>query len=280
MPASEFLVRPPTLAWRLPLRWRLLLIAVQAVLPALGTGVFWMAVDWTPANGDQYLAAPWNWLVLAGSVLAWLALAGRAWRESVTLAPDLLVVRDVFRTRRIALADVTGVSFGRAGMVAVRTAGAALPGGGGLGTHASGRRAGRAVTIGAAKMGGAYWSGRRTSADAVAEAIAAAAGLPPLRPRRQLIGRRQALVMIPAGMALFALAAAIGQPGTGPVGLAAFARLAAFATLGPASLVLVIPAGLAALDLTCARWRGNQAGAEITGLPGGPESPGGFSPYS
>src|SRR5450756_82168 len=89
------------------------------------------------ASADRGPGGPpgaWNWLVLAGSVLAWLALAGRAWRESVTLAPDLLVVRDVFRTRRIALADVTGVSFGRAGMVAVRTAGAALPGGGGLGT--------------------------------------------------------------------------------------------------------------------------------------------------
>jgi len=102
-------------------RWRVALVLLQALLPAAAASTFWI-----PLDGRQYLAKPACGLLLAATAAAWLGLAARAWRESVTLVPPVVIVRNVFRTRRIPLTDVTGVAFGRGGAGVLRLV-AALP---------------------------------------------------------------------------------------------------------------------------------------------------------
>jgi hypothetical protein len=46
--------------------------------------------------------------------MVWQKLARESWQESVTLTEGMLVVRNVFRTRRVPLADVSAVWFRRA----------------------------------------------------------------------------------------------------------------------------------------------------------------------
>jgi hypothetical protein len=69
----------------------------------------------------------------------------------VTLTPDTLVIRNIFTTERVPLADVTEVGFHR-GKLTVTSR---------HGTFASERN-----TVGIAILNVSRWSGRRTSADA------------------------------------------------------------------------------------------------------------------
>jgi hypothetical protein len=253
MPAREFPGGPAGRTWRLPMRWRLMLIAIQALIPGMAAATFWV-----PHTGDRYLAMPLSWLLVAVATIAWLTLAGRAWRESVTLTPDMLVVRNVFRTWRVPVAEVTGVSFRRGAVLAITVAGPAAPAGGGSPgrAYAGGRHAGRGVSVAAVKVGTAYWSGRWTDADAIANIIAVTAGLRPRQPRKEIISRRAARVMLPAGMGLFALAVALGVFSSDSHGLVARAGLVAAKGLALATMTMIlVPAGLATFDRFCGRWR-------------------------
>ncbi len=56
-------------------------------------------------------------------------------------------------------------------------------------------------------------SGLRCDADEAADLIAADAGLPPLPPRKARVGRKQALALIPTGLAFSAAGIAISSMG-------------------------------------------------------------------
>ena len=165
----------------------------------------------------------------------------------------MLIVRNVFRSLRVPLAEVTGVRFRYQAALVISLGGPAAPG--------SGRHAGRRpATVPAVKLGAAYWSGRRTDADDIADAIAVAAGLPPLRPRRELTSRRLAWIMLPLAIALFVLAAAVGQSSGVSGGLVPSAAQLLGKGLAFAAATLLFPAGLATLDRLCGLWRDREAG--------------------
>ena len=107
----------------------------------------------------------------------------------------------------------------------------------------------------------AYWSGRRTGADAIAQAIAAAAGLPPLPPRPEVITPRSARRLLGTGTALLVPAGLLGTLGSGP-GLAASATSLAGRVLLLAAASMIGPAAAATLDRGCARWRGRPRALE------------------
>jgi hypothetical protein len=204
---------------------------------------------WAPGIVDPFRPDLLSWLVLAASGLVWLKLAGRTWHESATLTTDMLVARNVFGTRRLPLVDVTMVHFRRWGPLVISAAGPAAPS---SGRHAGGRQ----VVVPAVKLGAAFWSGRRTDADDIADTIAAAAGLPPLPPREEIISRREARILLPIGAVLFVLAVVLGQAGQDSGGLVPSARQWVGKTLVALSIMLLFPAGLATLDRFLGRWRG------------------------
>jgi hypothetical protein len=57
-----------------------MLIAIQALIPAAAASLFWL-----PWTGSKDVPKPVAWLFLAVSSAAFVLLARRAWRESVTL---------------------------------------------------------------------------------------------------------------------------------------------------------------------------------------------------
>jgi hypothetical protein len=153
-------------------------------------------------------------LVLGGWVLGWGWLGWRLSTVAVWLTFDAVVVRNVGRTRRLALAEITGMSFRRGTLTVASgwpTTWVTLPDSvpdrpvparpvlGQAGQHAA---AGPRLTLRALDTGTARLTGRRCQADEAADAIAAAAGLRPLPPRRERISLRLALVMAAAGLAL------------------------------------------------------------------------------
>jgi hypothetical protein len=242
----EWQSEPAIQSWRLPLRYRITPVAVQALIPLAAASLFWV-----PVTGSWYLPAPLTWLLLAACGMVWQKLARRTWQESVMLTEGMLVVRNVFRARRVPLADISAVWFRRGALVVAAAAGAAESGGG----RRSGRHAGGLqITVGAVKLGAAYWSGRRTGSDDAAGTIAAAAGLLPLPPRKELISLRAAAIMLPAGIAVLVLAGVLGLPSLGadlipPAGEFLSAGLRAV------SFFLVAPASLAMLDQLLGIWR-------------------------
>jgi hypothetical protein len=121
------------------------------------------------------------WIALALGLAAWGWLAGRALAQSLTLTADTVVIRNIFTTERVPLADVTEVSFHRGRLKVTSQHGTFAP---------------ERVGVGAVSLGSSYWSGRRSNADTTAEAITAAAGLPPLPPRREIIGRSRARTIL------------------------------------------------------------------------------------
>jgi hypothetical protein len=169
------------------------------------------------------LSVTWT-LVLGGWALGWGWLGWRLSTVAIWLTFDSVVVRNVGRTRRLALTAITGMSF-RGGTLTVATAWPAtwvtlpapvldrsvpdrsvpdrsvpdrsVPG-------QPGRRAadGPRLTLRALDTGTARLTGRLCQADEAADAIAAAAGLPPLPPRRERVSLRLALAMAAAGLAL------------------------------------------------------------------------------
>lgn len=84
------------MARRLPVGFRVLIIAAQAVIPGIVASLFWV-----PWSGREIVPQPVTWSLLAVTGAAWLGLARRAWNQSVTLTADSVVVRNVFQTRRL-----------------------------------------------------------------------------------------------------------------------------------------------------------------------------------
>ncbi len=131
-----------------------------------------------------------GWIALELAVAAWGVLAWRALVHSVTLTRDTLVIRNFWSTRQVPLADVTDVGFRRGALkVASR----------------DGEGADQRLTVSVAGLGSAYWSGLRSDPDALAEALSSAVHLPPPPPRREIISRDWAWVMLVAAAACFAL---------------------------------------------------------------------------
>jgi hypothetical protein len=162
-------------------------MAILPALPALFLALV-LATSQVPDAG---------WIALALAVAVWALLARRVLAQCVTLTPDTLVIQNILGTQRIPLAAVTGVGF-RGGRLTVTAGYGVVPG--------------QQITIGIGNLGTARWSGLRGDSDALADAIAAAAGLAPLPPRREIVSRNWA-------WAIFLAAAACVAPGVyyGPV---------------------------------------------------------------
>jgi len=118
-----------------------------------------------------------DWVAIELWVAAWGILVWRVLVNSVTLTRDTLVIRNIFSTRQVPLADVTGVGFRRGGLKV---------------TSGHGSVADKRYTVGVGNLGSTYYSGLRSDPDALAEAIAYAAGLPPPPPRREIVSRNWA----------------------------------------------------------------------------------------
>jgi uncharacterized protein YfiM (DUF2279 family) len=231
---------PPALIWRLAARHRVVIIAIQALLPGTAVSFFWL-----PVTGDRLMPAPVAWLLLTA---AWLTLAYRAWQESATLTADALVVRNVFRTRRAPLGDLTRLRFRNQGALVVWFAGPVVSGG-------PGHRGGRRVVVAAIKLGAAYWSGRRVAGDEAADTIAAAAGLPPLPLREEIVSLRQAWFRLSVAVALLAGSAVVWDVSPDSGGLVSSARHWLSRGLAAAAAPLLFPAVQVTLDGLLGRWR-------------------------
>jgi hypothetical protein len=167
--------------WRPPVATRLALAVCLGVCTALPG--LWLALMLV---GNQ--VPDGGWIALALALAAWGVLAWRALAQSVTLTPDTLVIRNILTTEQVPLADITQVGF-RNGRLTVAAA--------------HGAAASRWFTVGAVNHGSSRWSGLRGNADAVAEAITGAAGLPPLPPRREIISRNRAWILLLAAVLCF-----------------------------------------------------------------------------
>lgn len=174
--------------WRPPVMARLAMavcLGIVTALPAL-----WLALTLVTNQ-----APDGGWLALALAVAAWGLLAWRALTQSVTLTPHTLVIRNILRTEKLALAHITEVGFRRGRLTVACGHGAA---------------AGLRFTVSAVNLGSSRWSGVRGDADAIAEAITGAAGLPLLAPRRQVISRGRAWLMFAAAALAFGLGVYFG----------------------------------------------------------------------
>ena len=67
------------------------------------------------------------WIALALGLPAWGWLAGRALAQSLTLTADTVVIRNIFTTERVPLADVTEVGFYRGKLVVTSQHGTFAP---------------------------------------------------------------------------------------------------------------------------------------------------------
>jgi hypothetical protein len=183
--------------WRPPVTTRMAM--------ALGLGVFlalaglWLALTLV-TNQVPY----GGWIALALAAAAWGLLVWRALALSVTLTPDTLVIRNFLATEQVPLADLVEAGF-RRGRLTV--------------TCAHGAAAGERLAVGAANLGSSWWSGLRSDADAVAKAITGAAGLPPLPPRRAVISRKWARIMLLVAALSFGLGFYFGPQQSGNSGL-------------------------------------------------------------
>lgn len=211
---DEFGVVVGDQTWRAPLSYRAAVVVGQTVSVAAAAAFGWVALSSNQLPGQVVLAV---WIPL------WTVLAFRAWTVSATLAEDTLVIRNVLSTERVLLADITKVTFRSRGRPLVITewrpasAVAQDP------ASVSHRDPGERYTVTAVQVGViAGLSGTRCAGDDAADQIAAAADLPPLPPRRPRVSREMSLIMIPAGIALFASAAALpatGHLGQNPLGI-------------------------------------------------------------
>jgi hypothetical protein len=171
----------PARAWRLPLDVRIARVIGTGVIVALPAGYAALTL-WT----NQVPHAVW--IALVAGLAAWGFLAGRVLAQSVTLTADTVVIRNIFATERVPLADVTEVGFHRSKLIVTSQRGPFAPG---------------RNTVGTAILGLSYWSGRRALADRMADAINDAAGLPPLPPRREIISPNRARLLLVAAAVIF-----------------------------------------------------------------------------
>ena len=182
----------PERTWRPPLEARIAVALCLAVFTALPAG--WLALTLVTNQ-----VADGGWIALGLGLAAWAFLAGRTLVQSVTLTADTVVIRNIFTTERVPLADVTDVSF-RRGKLTVTSQ---------HGTFAPERSAVEGVSLGPSR-----WSGRRIKADAIAETIAAAAELPPPPPREEVISRNRARFIGLAACVLFGFGLFFGPLGS------------------------------------------------------------------
>lgn len=167
--------------WRTPLATRIILAVLMGVFVALPA--LWLALTlWA-----NQVANP-GWIAFALAIGVWGLLAWRALIQSVTLTPDTLVIRNIPGTHRVPLADLTATGF-RRGRLTV--------------TCAHGAAAAERRTVGVGRLGTSHWTGLPGDADAIAQVIIDAAGLPPLPPRREIISRKYAQIMLLAAVLLF-----------------------------------------------------------------------------
>lgn len=152
-----------------------------------------------------------GWVALELAVAAWGILAWRVLAHSVTLTPDTLVIRNLLTTRRVPLADVTGVGFRRGALTV---------------TAARGAAAAKRFAVSVVGLGSTYWSGLRSDADAAAEAISYALGLPPPPPRREIISRTWTWVLLVAAALCCGLGVYCGPFQSGNTGLPLALRVA------------------------------------------------------
>jgi hypothetical protein len=116
----------------------------------------------------------------------------------MTVTAGTVVIRNIFTTERVPLADVTEVGFHRGRLTVNSQHGAFAP---------------ERVRVGAVSLGSSYWSGRPGNADATAEAITAAAELPPLPPRPEIISRTRARAILLAAVVVFGFGLYFGPVG-------------------------------------------------------------------
>jgi hypothetical protein len=187
--------------------WRPSVVARSSPLPALmlpvgigGLLLWWWFSSLTGGHGKTA-----GWLDLGVMLTALGCLAERAWSMSATLTAHELVIKNVFTTKRVPLADITRVGFRRGVLRATTNR-----------FSGQGTVPGRHVTIRAVRLGTAYWTGRCCDGDRAADAIADAAGLPLLPPRRVRISRRRAAIMLPASLAATAAFVLLFLPRTYP----------------------------------------------------------------
>jgi hypothetical protein len=160
--------------WRLPIATRIaqaVCLGVVTALPGLWLALT-LATNQVPDGG---------WVALALAVAAWGVLARRVLAQSVTLTPDTLVIRNILATRQVPLTGITAAGF-RRGRLTVTCEHGAAPS--------------EQLAINAVNLGPSRWSGLRSDADEIAEAITGAAGLPRLPPRREIVSRNRAWVML------------------------------------------------------------------------------------
>jgi hypothetical protein len=113
-----------------------------------------------------------GWWVLAGAAPLWAWVVPRTWAVSATLTYDALIIRNVWSTRRIALEDIAEATF----FTSVYRHG-------GLSLKVIDRAAGKRRRVTAVRLGvWAYHTSVRCDGDDAADAIRAAAGLPPTPP--------------------------------------------------------------------------------------------------
>jgi hypothetical protein len=178
----------PERTWRPPLEVRVGRVVGAGVSVALPTGILALTL-W--ANKVPLAL----WIALAVGLSAWGFLARLVLAQSLTLTAGTVVIRNVFATERIALADVTEVGFHRSKLLVTWRRAAFVP---------------VRTTVGTAFLGYAYWSGRRSTADTMADAINDAAGLPPLPPRREIISLSHAWLLLLASALVFGFGVYLG----------------------------------------------------------------------
>jgi hypothetical protein len=165
--------------WRQPLGTRVSLAIGMAALLVLPGLLLALTLATNQVRGG-------GWLALELAVAAWGILAWRVLVHSVTLTRDTLVIRNIFTTARVPLTGVTEVGFRRGALTV---------------TVAHGPTVSQRFKVSVANLGSTYWSGLRNDADALAEAISCAVGLPPPPPRREIISRNWAWVILVAALA-------------------------------------------------------------------------------
>lgn len=181
----------PERTWRPPLDVRIARILCAGIIVSLPAAYLALTL-WT--NQVRHAI----WIALALGLAAWGWLAGRALAQSLTLTADTVVIRNIFTTERVPLADVTEVGFHRGKLVVTSQHGTFAP---------------ERTIVGSAILGSSYWSGRRASADTMADAINDSAGLPPLPPRREIISSNRSRLLLVAAAVIFGIDVYLGPVG-------------------------------------------------------------------